>query len=96
MKDRHKVGESFGIRRSTVYNIIRAKNKIKKIIAQGVSPIGANVPKTMKRPTLVELDDILYTWSKARCAEGKIIFSKMILGKRLSNSVMKKHSQVMK
>ena len=80
-ESRKKIMQDFNIGSSTVSDIMRVKANLMKFAGSGQSMRGADSRKTMKKPKLEELDEVVWTWFKARRAEGKPMSGQFIIEK---------------
>jgi hypothetical protein len=62
---------SYNIGSSTIYDIKEQKDQLLSFMASSGSVKDLFKQQTLKEPTLVQLDKVLYKWFTAMCSEGK-------------------------
>lgn len=69
--------EEFNVSSSTIYDIKKQKEELYKFVCKSLS--GSLIEwKVMKKPKLVELDEVLYKWFKVRRSEGKSVLGPVL------------------
>ena len=73
--------EEFNVGQSTIYDIKEQSKDLKQYLADGESIKECEKRKTLKKPVLKQLDEMLYKWFTGKRSEGKPILGLMITKK---------------
>lgn len=80
-ENRNFIMRDFNIGSSTIYDIKKQKEELKKFAAEAVTAKNTESRHTLKKPKLEILDCALYTWFSAKRSEGKPVTGPMIIEK---------------
>lgn len=80
-ENRNKIMEEYKIGSSTIYDIKKNKDKLKQFSSQTETMKDIESRKTLKKPKLHQLDEILYNWFCSKRSEGKPVTGPMLMEK---------------
>ena len=76
-----KLMEEFNVGQSIIYDIKKQSKDLKQYLTDGESIKGCEKRKTLKKPVLKQLDEVLYKWFTEKRSDEKPISDLMITEK---------------